>query len=807
MPILDNSIVIADYDYFPMLLRYKGQNKLNIKLMTKDDLIDKIGLSFKEDPIPFMLKLGIEYNKAKKFIKLLRIGNINNSEKLLDLYNKLKDYITTDSYGEYELRKYNIYLFEMEEDNEAKALLKRHNLEFTYLTLDEVGSAYFSDTDHPDIFYFENKFLQYFYIYSDIKKKLNENPDAKSQIQILINDDADIFYTELFSKAFNIPSFAVVRKPMIGYKSVKDKVSDIYDKKEFIFTEDELEIDEIRALKKLVDKYDLYNIDFNNAYPDLLEILASNTFRVTTSDRGIIIKSDYTFSQTPYIYVTNFQFGAFYRVYDDNNVLFDDELVKCELNPSYVKTLLDRRKKRNFIYCNNIVFLSRVKQHLNDSIYDSHFIEELKWKKDITEKTLNKDGLYTEEAKRLYHTYQMDKVFYNKELDGLKGYDHSFKGINGSIHPDGKTWSITNLEQYINCPFKYYLDTIMPITNDDFHARFKGTMIHSILEHINREDFDFDALYNEAEKEYIKGVEELGLEFDGKERTWLDIIKYWLKPIILKIRETYNIVKIVRNNDDAEQKILFTLNDNNESYEFKGYIDKIIWSHDSKGNIYYTIIDYKTGAESFRPKTCFLGKSVQLPLYYYAIEQNPNRDKYANGGTFGGFGIQKPYFKSLKDAFVDNDGNFSYDNLAKETRIKGVSKASLDYWYSFDESGIKVGKKNEEDKLTQYGGNLLYKGMLFNEVDSDECIIDKVALDRYNLEDSINDSIDAMLKAIKNIKESKFEIAPSSPNIEYFDPNRLFCAFCGHKDICYHSKSDAKDYTDKINEKFPKEVK
>ena len=104
MPILDNSIVIADYDYFPMLLRFKGKNKLNIKLMTKEDLVDKIGLSFKEDPIPYMLKLGIEYNKAKKFIKLLRIGNINNSDKLLKLYDELKDYITTDLYGEYELR-------------------------------------------------------------------------------------------------------------------------------------------------------------------------------------------------------------------------------------------------------------------------------------------------------------------------------------------------------------------------------------------------------------------------------------------------------------------------------------------------------------------------------------------------------------------------------------------------------------------------------------------------------------------------------------------------------------------------------
>ena len=336
MPIENNSIIIADYDYYPMLLRFKASNKLNIKLMTKEDLIDRIGLSFKEDPIPYMLKLGYEYNKAKKFIKLIRIANINNSKKLTDLYNELKNYITKDSYGLYELKKYNIYLFEMEEDNEAKALLKRNGLSFTDLTVDEIGTDYFDKNNHPDILYFENKFLQYFYIYSDIKKKLNDNPNIKSDIQILVNDDSDIFYTELFSKAFDIPSFGILRKPMISYKSIKDKVSNIFNNKSFEFSNEELEIEELRALKKLIDKYNLANVNFDNAYPDLLEILASNTFKVTTNDRGIIIKSDYTFTQTPYIYVTNFQFGDLYKLETNSDNFYKWQVLSKDKKESVV---------------------------------------------------------------------------------------------------------------------------------------------------------------------------------------------------------------------------------------------------------------------------------------------------------------------------------------------------------------------------------------------------------------------------------------------------------------------------------------
>ena len=59
-----------------------------------------------------------------------------------------------------------------------------------------------------------------------------------------------------------------------------------------------------------------------------------------------------------------------------DRVLTDAELQAEGLNPSYVRTALDRRLKLNFLRYSKIAMLSRVEEHLQDKIYDSPFLEE-----------------------------------------------------------------------------------------------------------------------------------------------------------------------------------------------------------------------------------------------------------------------------------------------------------------------------------------------------------------------------------------------------------------------------------------------
>ena len=58
----DNSIIIADYNYFKLLYKYKNKYPTkNIKIYQKKDIIDKLAFIYVKDPIYFFInKMHIE---------------------------------------------------------------------------------------------------------------------------------------------------------------------------------------------------------------------------------------------------------------------------------------------------------------------------------------------------------------------------------------------------------------------------------------------------------------------------------------------------------------------------------------------------------------------------------------------------------------------------------------------------------------------------------------------------------------------------------------------------------------------------
>ena len=61
----NKNIVVADFDYQSVVFRYKNSHpELDIKVINRNELINKISYSFKKDPIPFLISKGIGYKKA-----------------------------------------------------------------------------------------------------------------------------------------------------------------------------------------------------------------------------------------------------------------------------------------------------------------------------------------------------------------------------------------------------------------------------------------------------------------------------------------------------------------------------------------------------------------------------------------------------------------------------------------------------------------------------------------------------------------------------------------------------------------------
>ena len=808
-PFYENkNIVVADFDYQAALFLFKNKHPdLDIKIISRHELINKVSYSFSKDPIPFLIKEGIGYKKAKKYLDIILTADVSKNKELTDLFNKLNDngYLIKDEYGLYELKGSHIFLFEMEQDVAIQEFLKRNALAYSFLRLEGLdlykNNAYIS----PNIIYFENKMTQFFYIFSWARDKARDNPNQKQRI--IINSDEDIFYVKIMSELFHIPVCYVEERPLISIKSVRAKINKIYTNKSFEFNDEELEDQDIKALKDLIEYYGLNKSDdFLFSYANLLEIVASKNTRIPVGEGGVVISNKFVFDPSFFTYVTNFNSDAFYKIYADDNVLSDAELKEVGYNTSYTKTAIERRNKINFLRHNNVAVISRVERHLGDKIFDSPLLDEI-WK---GKKIKYEDDLemptFTTQAAFLYSSTILNKSGIKFDSNVFNAYDPSFKGLHSGEDFRRSTWSVTGLESFINCPFKYYLTKLIPLDKNDYSKRFIGTAIHKVFEKFNHIDYVFEDALKEGEAAYYKEFEKVGITPTPRDKALLEISQTWLR----RFMKTYQKVQGVTNfakpvEDDYEKSIQFYLEDeNNETYNFYGKIDKIVIS-ESNGHKYYSIIDYKTGMEDFNPLEVFLGKSIQLPLYYYAIENNIQPSQYTQDGEFGGFYIQHVFFSTIKSALKDvNKPTLSEKRLAQQSRLAGINKDSVSYVASIDRSAFK-----DDGSLKSNGGDLLQLKHQFKESDSDEIIIkdDSIGLPRYNLDDLVDDAKHAAINAIHRICEADFIIQPTSYSLLEFDATKTVCNNCPYRRVCYRSKLDVKDYKKDVLKHFKKGAK
>ena len=430
-PFYENkNIIVADFDYQAALFLFKNKHPdLDIKIISRHELINKVSYSFSKDPIPFLIKEGIGYKKAKKYLDIILTADVSKNKELTDLFNKLNDngYLVKDEYGLYELKGSHIFLFEMEQDIAIQEFLKRNALAYSFLRLEGLdlykNNAYIS----PNIIYFENKMTQFFYIFSWVRDKARDNPNQKQRI--IINGDEDIFYVKIMSELFHIPVCYVEERPLISTKSVRAKINKIYNSKAFEFNDEELEDQDIKALKELIEYYGLNKGDFLFSYANLLEIVASKNTRIPVGEGGVVISNKFVFDPSFFTYVTNFNSDAFYKIYADDNVLSDAELKEVGYNTSYTKTAIERRNKINFLRHNNVAVISRVERHLGDKIFDSPLLNEI-WK---DKKIKYEDDLemptFTTQAAFLYSSTILNKSGIKFDSNVFNAYDPSFKGL------------------------------------------------------------------------------------------------------------------------------------------------------------------------------------------------------------------------------------------------------------------------------------------------------------------------------------------------------------------------------------------
>ena len=805
LPNLANAIVLCEKEYAPFLYAYKASHPdQSFKIWGKDDLLDRLSFTYKNDPVPAFLKKGISYSNAKKFLSILRIADNEKNEKLCNLMSELRegDFLQEDDLGLFEVKRHPLFLLELDEDFELKSFLDRKGLPYQLLSLEDLGALEQNKIgDMPPVYLFPNKFYQFNYIFSYLRKEILQNPEEKDSFQIVCHDDSDCFYAQIASDLFKLPCSLNLRIPFLSDPSVKEKVSWIRHNRSFAFTEEEKKNPSLSSFAELVEHYGFSQLEFGFAYASMLELFSSLATPVEKVP-GVALTRDCTIDPGKIYLVANFQDGDFYSSFSDKNVLSDLELVAVGANPSYVKTELDKRKKINFIRYNRIAFLSRPIQHLNDKIYDSPFVKEGQWKGEfpISKVRWNQEGNYPEEAEKIYRADCLDHAFYRKPYDGLLGYDHQFKKGDKSLYPEVRRHSATRLERYISCPFKFLLDAYFPADVSSLSSRLLGVLNHAMMTSLYGQEDDFDRRFDEEAEKYKNSyIQEAG-EFPKQEEVSLRIYKHWLRRVFSEIRDV-GVGHLTSPKEIAEQPVLFALKDGDgKEYPFSGRIDKLLFTGTGDKR-YYTIIDYKSGGEKFQTKHIFLGPSIQLPLYYLALQQGKNRELLQENGKeaeFGGMLIQHVYGSTLKKMIV-KDGACSYQALG--TVIKGAGCVSDDplYWQYTCEDGL-----TKEKGLPGVRGGAFMSGKgLFGGEEGKRSVLPKAD---YPLSSLLKDAEGAAISTIHHIENGEFPIAPTSSDLSG-NVRKLSCMYCSYGDICFRSSAaDKVSYLSEIKKHFGGDV-
>lgn len=335
------------------------------------------------------------------------------------------------------------------------------------------------------------------------------------------------------------------------------------------------------------------------------------------------------------------------------------------------------------------------------------------------------------------------------------------------------TGSVSKLENFTSCPFKFYMNYILRAKEKEIYKlnfNDAGTLAHKILEmfskHITNNNIDWsiadknytDAFVDEHIEEYVNEMN-TDIYEDNRNSVVLDKIiqaaKFSLWANVEQIKagkfkpENFEI-GFGRNN--SKIPALEIELDNNKILKINGVIDRIDKMTDEDGSLYVKIIDYKSSGKSLDINKIYYGLQLQLALYMNAVLKSENAKP---AGMFY-FEVNEPKIVDNEDVkVISSDENFMLNRMA----LKGM----------YDEN-LKDKLNNAKIEILK---NRKVTSILRDISESDSDILSS---------DSLNGLLkysEALVKDIGNeMAKGNIEISP----YKYGDENP--CKYCPYGVVC-----------------------
>ena len=685
MNLTNYDLVITSNSNKKRILRKLNEEKklVNIKFMSLDELLSSLSFSFDQKSIYHVMKeYGIKFDNAKVYLDNIKyISDKLDNDKMIKLKD-IKELVKDDLIFDEEFIKYIknkkvcIYGYDYL-TNYQKNILKDINYEVINNPV---------DNNTHNIYEFNKIDDEIVFVLSSINKLLREGIDI-NKIKIINVTDDYLFRLKFISNLFNIK---------INFNESKS----IYETLEFTSllksykSGEELKSDNKDILNRFVSIVNKYSfIDDKDEQISMIINEAKNS-KITSDEyeNAVDIINLSELEEDEYGFYLGFTEELAYSKYKDEDFFSDKEKkilgfeTSDELNKIVKDNLINHIKSSK-----NLIITYSLASTFN-IYYPSSLIEELEYevikneKYDYTCSNLyNSLLLYKDIDKYIKYgdiTPELELLFSNYEYSDP--FDNSFKGIDSNKlikYIDNLSLSYSSMNKFYECKFKYYLENILKITEDEeTNAIVIGNLFHEVLSKMSNPSFDFDKEYEESNKE---------LEMTNKDKFFINKLKEELRFVIETINKQYKYMSFDKSLEEERVAINF---DKTIKITFKGFIDKALYK-EIDGKVYMIIIDYKTGETKLDLNNNYYGLNLQLPVYLYLSDYINNIDNV----EVLGFYIQKILNKVI--TYEKDKNQRDFNNYNPELLIFLMKKYQPDF---------PTGKNDETDK----------KFCLFHEISS-----------------------------------------------------------------------------------------
>lgn len=537
------------------------------------------------------------------------------------------------------------------------------------------------------------------------------------------------------------------------------------------------------------------NLDFKFFYEMLKSAFDSSSFSNIPMGVNTIFIGD---SESSYFYkekvlfILNAVEGIVPSYKNDCGIITDKEILKLKTINILSPSIKEINKRAKFKLFNTIL---NYKEHLfvtysilnNDKENKpSELIQSLKsCCKNL--KLLNKETFYNELVKE--YGFEKAEVIFNsclknsliskiniakncQSIEQLKNnidenifnvinYKHEYI-VNSNLITLSKNTSISRIENFNTCPFKFYCQYLIKIKKNEVYgmqALDVGLILHSVAE-----KFVNYLIQNKYEVKH--DLEKINDDFFNDTLSQLQfeqLDKNSFQLFSLK-EESLNLIKIInKNTKNSKFKPVFA------EYRFKdfkltddvlltGVVDRV----DEFEN-YFNILDYKTGKDKFSYAQVFTGKKLQLLVYLYVLEIITKKH------AFGCF-----YFPISNKFEHEEDCNEKY-------KLSGIYLNSLPLVKCMD-TNLEIQSKSE-----MFSATIKKDGQL-----NDLSLSYALSQDEFN--NLKKYAVDMLVRTTNNIKTG---------NIKPLPIEKTTCTYCEYSSICQFNceKDGYREMPTKISKK------